>query len=270
MHRRTHAQTRQVLPGAVERARVLIGRHDLAHTAAHQNGGQHPGAGADVERDQFALPRRRLGQVRRGDEPDVFAAHRREHAIVGVNAVVGGLTERGNFHADATPFMRAGHAQQFAQRGDRCARGGVRRTPRFGAGLLDIGGAAQRNAVVRIEGQQQHAQHARSLRLGQPVLVKGVGDRHCRGGLFALARGHLVGAARQRLQQLPGVVKVAAPEQGRALAGQSVGGVGSGGVVGQDDALGRWRAALRAPPRGAFLARFKPVDNRRFVADAGG
>ena len=92
------------------------------------------------------------------------------------------------------------------------------------------------------------------------MLVERV-DRADRLGLFfTLARGRVVGPADQRLQQLSGVVKIAAPQQGRAFTRQAVGRVGSEGVVGQNHAFGRWCAALRTPKRCLVHAVFMPMD----------
>ena len=59
------------------------------------------------------------------------------------------------------PLVRADEAQQLPQRGDRGFFSGA---VGFRAGLPDVGRAPQRNAVVRVEPHEQHAQRARALR----------------------------------------------------------------------------------------------------------
>ena len=103
------AQPLQVVPGAGQGARGVFGGYYAAHTAARQHGGEHAGASADVKRQLLGRQRRFRNQV------DVFTAHRREDAVVRVNAVAGRIAQRCNFHALFTPFVRADHTQQFAQ-----------------------------------------------------------------------------------------------------------------------------------------------------------
>lgn len=59
--------------------------------------------------------------------------------------------------------------------------------------------------------------------------------------------GRFVGASCQCLQQLPRILKVASPQQSRAFAGQPVGGISRGGVVGNHNLFGRRCTAFRAP-----------------------
>jgi hypothetical protein len=69
--------------------------------------------------------------------------------------------------------------------------------------------------VIRIEGQQQHAQRAGALRLGQAIAVEILGRDHAvRGGLARFA----VDAPRHGLQQLARILEITAPQQRRAFA----------------------------------------------------
>jgi len=144
-------------------------------------------------------------------------------------------------------------------------------TPGFRAGLSRIGGTAQRNTIVRIEGKQQQAQNARPLRLGLTILVKDVGRGYRLGRflccLSLLAGGRFVGAPRHCLQQLRGVVEISAPKQSRAFTGQPIGSVSRGGIVSQRDALGRRCATFRAPEHGKIFTRLGPVDAGPWAID---
>ena len=75
-------QPLDVVPGAGQRARVLVGGDHVPHAAARQDGREHAGSGADVE-GQLVRRQRRVG-----DQVQVFAAHRREHAVMRMDAVV--------------------------------------------------------------------------------------------------------------------------------------------------------------------------------------
>ena len=125
--------------------------------------------------------------------------------------------------------------------------GPSRRAVGFRAGLPDVGRAPQRDAVVRVERDQQHAERARALRPRLAMQMEGFGGRWAtslgRGRLFRLAR-RAVGAARQRRQHLPRVLEVAAPQQRRALAREAVRVVGRHAVVGD-----RPRASGGGAPR---------------------
>src|SRR5476649_2375108 len=78
-------------------------------------------------------------------------------------------------------------------------------------------------------------------------------------GLLAGFVVFMVGAPRQRLQQLARILEVAAPQHGRAFASQAIRLVSRRAVVGDDDAL-RWRhAAFRAPAGRMVGAVFAPV-----------
>ena len=203
-------------------------------------------------------------QQRLGHQVDVFAAQRREHAVVRVDAVTRRGAQGGDLHALLAPFMRADHAQQLTQR-DHTGRA-IGRAPGLGAGLAPVGRAAQGDGVVASYRYQQRAQRARALRLRLAVQVKALG----RGGPGQLLRGLggclgvlAVGAAHQGLQQLARILEVAAPQQGRALAGQAVGAVGAQRVVGRLHAGGRGGATLGAPAGALRLALFAPFDHRR-------
>ena len=267
MHLRRQRQPRQVLGRAGQRSRVLLGGHDARHAALGQHRGQHAGAGADVEGRQRLqrLQRLQRRQRRVRHQVDVLAAQRREDAVVGVDAVVRRRAQRHHRHALLAPFKGADQAQQLAQRGHRSRA--VGRAPGLGAGQPHVGRAAQRDAVVAVERDQDLRQHARALRLRLAVAVKGCARRfdshrrrrRCRGAA-GLAPRHAVGAPRQRQQQQAGVLEVAAPEQPTAFAGQPVGDVSSGGVVGQHHAC-RWRrGAFAAPARVVGLVVLGPAD----------
>ncbi len=74
-----------------------------------------------------------------------------------------------------------------------------------------------------------------------------------------------VDATAHRLQQLTGVVEVAAPQQRRAFAGQPVGGVSFCTVVRDDDPPGKRCRALGMPAGGSGGVGFGPVDRGHHV-----
>ena len=153
---------------AGQRARILVGRDHAREAAPGEDRGEHAGAGADVEGHARGGGGR--GQRRRRDEVHVLAAHRREDAVVRMDAAAG----RGDLDALAPPFVRADEAQQLAQRHDgRFVRGSVG----LAARLLQVGRPAQADAVVRIELDEQHAERARALRTRLPVEVERGGHR---------------------------------------------------------------------------------------------
>jgi hypothetical protein len=116
------------------------------------------------------------------------------------------------------------------------------------------------------------ARYARTLRLGQAVLVKGLQRGEHGGGLqdtlAGFACGHVVASPGQGLQQLACVLKVAPPQHGGAGASQAVGGVCGQGVVCQFDPRRRCGAALRSPQRRAGQAALGPVDVRQRLNSA--
>ncbi|MCY1301610.1 hypothetical protein D9M68_739680 [compost metagenome] len=174
--------------------------------------------------------------------------------------------QRRDLHAFPAPFVGADHAQQLAQRRHIGLAGGA---VGLFTGFAHIGRAAQRHAVVGLERQQQHAQRAGALRLRQPVQVEGLGGGAGRAlGLLARPAGLLrlaLGAPCHGVEQLARVLEVAAPQQGSALAGEPVGGVGAGGVVGDHHAARRRVAGLGAPGGAALGAVLGPVDAGQFA-----
>ena len=176
-----------------------------------------------------------------GHQVHILAAHRRKHAVVRMDGRA--RTQRRHRHALAAPFVGAHDAQQLAQRLHIVRR---YRAVCLQAGGPHIGRAAQRQAVVGVERQQQATQQAGTLALRLALRRKGLGQR---GGGTGRARQPLVQSATQGLQQVAGVLVVAHPQQGGAGVQQAVGGVGRQGVVGQLHS-GRWRVAGQAAPAG--------------------
>jgi hypothetical protein len=190
-----------------------------------------------------------------------------------MDPVVARPAERRNLDTFLAPLVRTHHAREFTQR-DRAVRAVPGRPgvgiPGFGAGVPEVRRPAQRHGVVGRQRNDQHAQHPGPLRLRLAVQVK----RLCRGGWCrglgtGTGGGRAGGPARlairpagQRLQQLAGIVKVAAPQQGRALAGQTVGGVGAHRVVGQHHAPWRRGTTFRTPAHRLLDAVFEPVELR--------
>ena len=126
----------------------------------------------------------------------------------------------------------------------------------FGAGFLHVRRAAQGNAEIRLQRQQQHPQGAGALGLRLAMEIEGFERR--RSGLARFA----VDAARHGLQQLARILEVAPPQQRGALAGQAIGRIRGNAVVRDHHTLGRRRAALRAPAGRAGRIGFGPVHNR--------
>lgn len=82
--------------------------------------------------------------------------------------------------------MRADQTEQFPERYDRrffaCA-------VRFGAGFMHVGRPAQRDRVVGVEWNQQHAERAGALRLGLAMEIERVeGEVAALGGLRSARR----------------------------------------------------------------------------------
>ena len=258
-HLAEEAKAGDVLARTGECTRVLFGGDGLHDAALGEYCGDDTGAGTDIE------GQRRCGRgQRRGDHQfDVVIAHRRKHAVVRMYASGQGR----NVHAFFAPFMGTDQTEQFAQRSHRggCFRIGC--AIGFTAGQPHVGCARQRHAVVCVERNQQHAQHARALRTGLTIQMKGLRKRHrwrhhrrtaagdaCRARLAIGARGQCV-------QQLARVVEVAAPQQRGAFAGMVIGGVGRHAIVGDDDLLVRRRAAFRTPACRTGGAGFVPVQD---------
>ena len=108
---------------------------------------------SDIEGQRLCAGRQR----RLRHQIDVLAAHRRENAVVRVDAVVGRRPQRGDGHAFLAPLEGADHAQQLAQRYHRSLP--VAGPPGFAAGQAVVGRAAQRTGVLAVQADQQLAQH---------------------------------------------------------------------------------------------------------------
>lgn len=185
------------------------------------------------------------------DERHVFAAHRREHAVVRMNRRA---AERRNRHALLAPFVRADEPEQFAQRHHRRR---AARPVRFLARGAHVGRAAQRNRVVAVERDQQHAERACALRLRETVQVECL---DARGGLRLLRLA--LDAPRHRLHELARILEIALPDERGALAREAIGGVGRQAVVGGHRALRRRYAGFGAPAHGMIDAvGVGPVEN---------
>src|SRR5258706_2201145 len=165
--------------------------------------------------------------------------------------------------------MRADQAEQFAQGNHRrrCAA----RAPGFSARRAQIGGAAQGNAVIRVQRNQQHAESTGALRLRQTVTVEDIahfrraGIRGRRASLDVFFIGAPVVAPLappcQRIQYLPRILEVAAPQQGGALAGKAIGGIRRDGFIDNHDAPRRIYPGLGAPARATGFAGFFPLQD---------
>ena len=94
-----HAEPRDIFIGAGDGARILVGGDHMRDTTAREHGGEHAGAGADIKGELFRI----LRQRRRCNQRNVLTAHRREHAVMRMNATA----QRGNLHAFFPPLMRA-------------------------------------------------------------------------------------------------------------------------------------------------------------------
>jgi len=116
-------------------------------------------------------------------------------------------------------------------------------------------GRAPRVHVPRRQGWWQ--------RLRLSMQMKGL-----RGRNRGVRRGLALGAARERVQQLARILKIAAPQHRGAFARQAVRGIGSDAVVGDKNALRRRGSALRAPPGGAGFIGFSPANERARIHGA--
>ena len=223
--------------------RRVFGGHDPLDAPAHQQGGQHPGAGANVQ-GQRGVARQGL----LGHQVQIFASDRRKHAVMRVNAVARRFAQHGNFDARFAPFVCPDNAQQLAQRDDGGLTGG--RPPGLGNGGAPVGRAAQGDRVIGLQGDEQRAQGARALRLRLAVQVETLLRARSRRLRYRTGRrfGRLVvRAACQCLQQLAGVLEVAPPQHPSAGARQAVGAVGAQGVVRQFHAARRAHPGLTVP-----------------------
>ena len=137
--------------------------------------------------------------------------------------------------------MGTDQALQFAQRDPIRFIG---RAIGLGAGGHHVRGAAQGDVVPGFHRNQHLPQNAGALGLALAVQVKGLGRV---GRPLTSPRLALVQPAHQGLQQLPRIVEIALPQQGRALADQAVGAVGRHLVVGHHHAARRRHARLAAP-----------------------
>ncbi|MNV59481.1 hypothetical protein D3C71_1519060 [compost metagenome] len=240
------------------------------HTPAHQHGRQNPRAHTDVKRQRQRLAWQRGS----GHQVYIFATHRRENAVVRMDAVARWGAQRRHFHAFLAPFVRTHHPQQLTQRGHGALAGSW--PPGFGAGLAPIGRTAQPNAVVALQRDQDRGQHACALRLRLAMQVKRLGRRgrskllsRLGGGLAGLAgftgfgRFSLFGirAPHQGLQQHAGVLKIPLPQEAGAFAGHAVRRIGGQSVVGCDNPARSRGAAFGAPSGLLNLALAAPFDH---------
>ena len=162
-----------------------------------------------------------------------------------------------HFNAFFAPLKRANGPLQAAQGNHGCLP--VGRAKGLQAGLFGIRGAPQIRAVIGIQLNQDLAQDAGALGLRLAVSMKYCTGDH--GGirvlLFDADFFGFVDAPSQCLEQLTGVLKITAPQQARAGAGQPVGSVSGHGVVGQHHMLGQH--LVRSPEGRAWAVFFKPV-----------
>ena len=222
--------------------------------APRKHGGEHAGPRADVEGER-ARRQRRLGH-----QLHVLAAHRREHAVVRVDAVAERRDQRRPSCA-----IRARRSRPAARAATRRTARRPRPRPRRTRGARRARAAAERCCRRRTAAA---ASRACARAAPAPGAADGnaiVGDG---GGGRRLAR-LAVGAPRHRLQQLAGVLEIAAPQQRGARARQTKRRIGGHAVVGDDHLRGRRQAALRAPAGAPLLARLGPAYQRVHAADLG-
>jgi len=108
--------------------------------------------------------------------------------------------------------MRPDKSEQLPQRGHHRLAGG--RAPGLGASGVYLGGTAQRDGVIPLQGYQHHGQVARTLALRLAVQVKSL----C-GIVRTQHRRFALGTPRHGLQQLASVVVITTPQQGCAFTG---------------------------------------------------
>jgi hypothetical protein len=121
---------------AGQRPRRHVGA-DYRQATPGKYSGKNAGTGTDVESLRGIGDGSAAGRQRRlGDQINVFPAHRREHAVMRMDAPLHG----GHWHAFLAPFVGADHRQQFTQRDDAIAA--IRLAPGFAAGRANILGTA--------------------------------------------------------------------------------------------------------------------------------
>lgn len=159
---------------------------------------------------------------------------------------VNASTKRWYLDSILAPLVGPDQAKKFAQRHNI---GRVGRAIGFFASLLNVGCAALENMVIFLDRNQQHAQCSGTLRLSHALLMEGFTGRMRQSAWIASPARFAIEAPRHGLQQLPGILKIAAPKQRSALASQAKGRIGSRRIVGHMHALGWRNTCFGAPDR---------------------
>jgi hypothetical protein len=238
----------QVLCGAGQRARVLIGGDNMCDSALRQYRRQHAGSGADVEGQRRSRRQRRLGH-----QIDILATHRREHAVMRMDA----RAERR--HIDALSCAIRGRRSRPAVRAARRrkVRPQVRR-PRSRPVAHRAPGAAE-------SGSRPRTAAATCPACGRAATAPADTDGKPRQEPLppAATCAACARCAGPRPAAKARILEVAAPEQGRALARQAIRLVRADAVIGDDDPFRRRGAGLRLPAQRTRRAVFGPGNGRQ-------
>ena len=196
----------------------------------------------------------RAGSGASATRSHVFAAHRREHAVVRMDA----RAERRDLDALLAPLVRADQAEQFAQRDHRGLAAG---TVGFRAGLPHVGRAPQRDGCSR-----RRAAAAACPACARAATGPGDGDGRPRPGRAAAAFWPCAACGR-RAAPSPAATGARSGNR-RATAARCLRRPGdrrrrpSSCRRRSTTRLGGGSAALRAPAAPCIPAGFAPVDHR--------
>ena len=228
------AEALEIGAGTVDGAGAVVGGGNRLEATPGEQGGNHAAAGADVE---GALDAGRQGCG--GDQIEIFAAQWREHAERHMDA----RTEGGDFYAFFVPLVGTDEAKQQIERQQEWLA--VRFAEHVGQGGSHIGSTSQIQPIAGIDFHQQHIGQTAALRLLHAMSVEiGRGG----GGKLAFHGG----------EQLHGLMIIAAPKQGLALAEALERGFGRKAGLGHGDRGGRFLRGGVAPRGLAGLTLFLP------------
>ena len=239
------AQALHVLLRALHRAGVDVRGDHAGRTALGEDRGQNAGARAEIHGVRSP---RHLGHRGPGHQVDVLGPRGREHAVARVDA----RAERRDGHSLLVPLVGAEHTLQLGERD----QGALLQLPvRLPAGVGDVRSAPQGEPCAGFEEHDDPAEHF------GPFGALGAMRAEQRSDVEVLGDHPVIDAARDRLQQLPGTVEIASPQQSAAAAQAAQGGVRGEEVVHDLDARGRRGAVLGAPARRLLDTVLGPADH---------
>ena len=228
------AEALEIGVGTGDGAGAVVGGGNRLEATLGEQGGNHAAAGADIE-GAPGVGRQGCG----GNQAEILAAQGGEYAERHMDA----RAERRNCHALFVPLVGTDEAKQQIERQQEWLA--VRFAEHVGQGGSHIGSTSQIQPIAGIDFHQQHIGQTAALRLLHTVGVEiGRGG----GGKLAFHGG----------EQLHGLMIIAAPKQGLALAEALERGFGRKAGLGHGDRGGRFLRGGIAPRGLAGLALFLP------------